>query len=168
MAKLGQVREGLAKLRQGITTRQHVGARCYQTGILGSLGEVQAADGQPEEALDSYTDALALVEETGERYYEAELHRLKGELLLARCDADTAEASFHKAIEVARQQSARSWELRATISLARLWQNQGKADEAHRQLTEIYEWFTEGFDTHDLKEAQALLDELAQGDEGPH
>ena len=168
MAKLGQVQEGLAKLRQGIITRQRWGARCYQTGILASLGEVQAADGQPEEALDSFADALALIEETGERYYEAELHRLKGELLLARRDEGTAEASFHDAIEVARRQSARSWELRATISLVRLWQNQGRADEAHRQLAGIYEWFTEGFDTHDLKEAQALLDELAQGDEGPH
>jgi len=168
MAKLGQVQEGLAKLRQGIITRQRWGARCYQTGILASLGEVQAADGQPEEALDSFADALALIEETGERYYEAELHRLKGELLLARRDEGTAEASFHDAIEVARRQSARSWELRATISLARLWQNQGRADEAHQKLAGIYEWFTEGFDTHDLKEAQALLDELAQGDEGPH
>ena len=167
MAKLGQVQEGMTKLRQGITTRQRWGARCYQTGILGSLGEVQAANGQPEEALDSFADALALVEETGERYYEAELHRLKGELLLARHEEGTAETSLHNAIEVARRQSARSWELRATISLARLWQTQGKTDEAHRRLAEVFEWFTEGFDTRDLREAQALLDKLAQGDEDP-
>jgi predicted ATPase len=167
MAKLGQVPEGLAKLRQGIATRQQQRAWCYQTGILGSLGEVQAAAGQPEDALDSFTEALALVEETGERYYEAELNRLKGELLLTWREEHTAETSFHNAIEVSRRQSARSWELRATINLARLWQKQGKTHEARRKLVEIYDWFTEGFDTLDLREAHALLDELAEGDEGP-
>jgi predicted ATPase len=103
-----------------------------------------------------------VVEETGERYYEAEIHRLKGELLLMQGDEAEAETSFHKAIEVARRQSAKSWELRATVSLCRLWQKQGKVDEARQMLAEIYGWFTEGFDTPDLQEARALLEELSR------
>ena len=127
--------------------------------------------------LPPWPKALAIVEETGERWYEAELYRLKGELLLAqevRSQKSTntdprllmpdaqgeAEACFLKAIEIARRQQAKSLELRATMSLARLWQQQGKKHEAHQLLAEIYGWFTEGFDTKDLQEAKALLEEL--------
>jgi len=100
------------------------------------------------------------VEETDERHWEAELYRLRAELLLMQGDDAEAEASFHKAVEVARRQQAKSWELRATVSLCRLWQKQGKVDEARQMLAEIYNWFTEGFDTPDLQEAKALLEEL--------
>ena len=125
-------------------------------------------------------DALALVKQAGERVWEAELYRLKGQLTLqsglkhnsgnsdtkrpepgSQPEAD-AEACFRKAIEIARQQTAKSWELRATMSLARLLAHQGRRDEARTMLAEIYGWFTEGFDTADLKDAKALLDELSR------
>jgi predicted ATPase len=105
---------------------------------------------------------LALVDQTQERSCEAELYRLQGELLLARsAEHDTeAEAHFHQALDVARHQQAKSWELRAAMSLSRLWQEQGKRAEAHELLVPIYGWFTEGFDTKDLQEAKALLEAL--------
>jgi predicted ATPase len=160
LAELGRVQEGMAQMREGMAARQSIGARCYSSGMLGALAGAQAKAGQPEEGLTTLAEALALVEETDERYCEAELYRLKGESLLAQGDDDGAEASLQKAVEVARRQSAKSWELRATTSLARLWQKQGQTDEARRVLMQIYGWFTEGFDTPDLKEAKALLDEL--------
>jgi predicted ATPase len=108
------------------------------------------------------------VEETGERFWEAEIYRLKGELLLKdkggrRKDESEAEAEacFWQAIEIARRQEGKSLELRATVSLARLWQQQGKKDQARRMLADIYGWFTEGFDTLDLQQARALLHELS-------
>ena len=109
------------------------------------------------------TEALEFVTKTGGRWNEAEVHRVKGELLLARSPSDQAEAeaSFRKALDVARDQSAKSWELRAATSLARLWQQQGGKDEARQLLAPVYDWFTEGFDTRDLKCAKALLEELA-------
>jgi predicted ATPase len=119
--------------------------------------------GQVEEGLAAVTEALTLVDKTGERFYEAELYRLKGELSLqsgVRCSVSEAEACFWKAIAIAQHQQGKSLELRATMSLARLWQQQGKKDEAHQLLAEIYGWFTEGFDTKDLQEAKALLEEL--------
>ncbi|GAH31925.1 unnamed protein product, partial [marine sediment metagenome] len=103
-----------------------------------------------------------LVEETCGRHWEAELYRLRGELLLQLSDDTEAEVSLKKAIGVARRQSAKSWELRATTVLARLWQKQGKVDEAGQMLGEIYGWFSEGFDTPDLREARALLDEFTE------
>jgi predicted ATPase len=105
-------------------------------------------------------EALALVENIGERYYEAELHRLRGELLWMQGDEAAAEASFRQAIDVARKRSARSWELRATMSLSRLMVEQGKREGARQQLADVYNWFTEGFDTPDLVDAKALLEEL--------
>lgn len=117
---------------------------------------------QTEEGLTALNEGLDFMEKTGERVSEAELHRLKGELLLLRgVDEDEIERHYQKAIDVARGQSARSWELRATMSLARLWQKQGKKKEAQKGLAEIYGWFTEGFDTQDLKDAKALLKELS-------
>jgi predicted ATPase len=139
-----------------------MGVRCYLSGRLCSLAEAQAKAGYPEEGLATLTEALALVEQSDERYCEAELYRVKGELLLAQGDEAEAEASLHRAIEVARRQQAKSWELRATVGLCRLWRKQGRIDEARRMLAEIYGWFTEGFDTPDLKEAEALLEELSR------
>jgi predicted ATPase len=102
------------------------------------------------------------VDHTGERYWEAEVYRLKGDLLLRQSvpDAPQAEACFQQALAVACRQQAKSWELRAAMSLSRLWQQQGKRAEARELLAPIYSWFTEGFDTPDLQEAKALLEEL--------
>jgi predicted ATPase len=161
LAMLGQVQEGKAHIREGMAVRRSTGARCYLAGVVGSLAEAQAKAGQPEEGLATLAEALALVEETDERHWEAELNRLRAELLLMQGDEAEAEASLHKAVEVARRQRAKSWELRATTSLCRLWQAQGRMDEARQVLAEIYGWFTEGFDTRDLQEAKALLEELA-------
>ena len=125
--------------------------------------------GRVKEGLQVVAEALAVVEQTGEHGWEAELHRLQGELLLQSAPQkpkSEAEACFHKAIEVARGQSAKSWELRAATNLARLWQQQGKTTEARDLLAPVYEWFTEGFDTADLQEAKALLSELTGSSRG--
>jgi predicted ATPase len=119
--------------------------------------------GEPEAGLTALAEALTLADTTGERWYEPELYRLKGELLLQQ-NADyqaEAEDCFHHALDIARNQQAKSLELRAATSLARLWQQQGKRDEARQLLGDVYNWFTEGFDTADLKDAKALLDALA-------
>jgi hypothetical protein len=130
---------------------------------LAALSEAARAQGQPAEGLDVLADAMAIVERTDERYFEAELHRLQGELLLARSPGDhgPAESAFQKALSVARAQQARSLELRAATSLARLWQAQGKTTAARDLLAPVYQSFSEGFDTPDLKSANALLDELS-------
>jgi predicted ATPase len=118
--------------------------------------------GQFEEALRTIEEAFPIVERSGARWHEAEVLRLKGELLLAQDASNGAQAEqcFRTAIEVARKQKAKSWELRATTSLARLLAKQGKREESRAMLADIYNWFTEGFDTADLKDAKALLDEL--------
>jgi predicted ATPase len=157
----GRVLEGIGQMREGLAVRQSRGIRCHVSGILAALAEALVKTGRPEEGLATLVEALALVEETDERYWEADLRRLKGDLLLRQGAEANAEASLHEAIAVAQRQGARSWELRATTSLARLWQKQGKRREARRMLAEVYDWFTEGFDTRDLKEARALLEELA-------
>jgi predicted ATPase len=107
-------------------------------------------------------EALTVVDKTGERWYEPELHRLKGVLLLQLSSdhQDEAEACFQQSLDIARQQQAKSWELRAATSLARLWQQQGKRQDAYDLLAPVYNWFTEGFDTTDLIDAKALLNEL--------
>lgn len=156
---LGNVPEGLALVREGIESKQIDG--CYLPGALRTMAEAQGKLGQPDEGLSALAEALDLVEKTGERHWEAELYRLKADLQLMLNDEAGAEANFFKAIEVARQQEARSWELRAATSLARLWQKQDKKDEARQLLGEIYGWFSEGFDTPDLKEARMLLEEIA-------
>jgi predicted ATPase len=161
LAVLGQVQEGMAQMREGMAACQSRDVELYLPKTLCSLAEAQAKAGHPEEGLITLAGALALVEETDERHWEAELYRLKGELLLAQGNDAQAEASLEKAIQVAQHQQAKSWELRATVSLARLWQKQGRIDEARQMLAEIYGWFTEGFDTLDLQEARALLEELS-------
>jgi len=166
LTEQGQREEGIAQICQGWAW--HVRRPAHLVILAGAYGKV----GQTEDGLKVVAEALALVDKNGERYYEAELYWLKGELLLAREDStlqaigfrkktEEAEECFLKAIEVARRQQAKSWELRATISLARLWQKQSKKAEARQMLAEIYGWFTEGFDTKDLQEAKVLLDELS-------
>lgn len=161
LARLGQAEEGIAQIREAVKDMLSIDARCYLTGVLGALGEAQAKTGRLEEGLATLAKAFAFVEETDERYWEAELHRLKGELLLAQGIEAEAETSFQRAIEVARRQQAKSWELRATTSLCHLWQRQGKGEQARQLLEGIYGWFTEGFGTPDLVEARALLEELS-------
>jgi predicted ATPase len=129
---------------------------------LGLLAEAYGKRRQQEEGLTVLIEALRAVGETGEHFYEAELQRLKGVLLLQQNSNNQAEAEacFQQAIAIAQNQSAKSWELRAATSFARLWQQQGKRQEAHDLLAPVYGWFTEGFDTADLQDAKALLDEL--------
>jgi predicted ATPase len=135
------------------------------------LAEAYGKTGQVEKGLTALTEALAAVDSTGERWYEAELYRLKGQLRLQsqvpspKSQVEEAEACFLKAIEIARKQQAKSLELRAVMSLSRLWQQQGKKEEARQMLAGVYTWFTEGFDTKDLQEAKVLLAELERANE---
>jgi predicted ATPase len=133
-----------------------------QPGYLCMLAEACSTAGRFEQALGALTEALTLADENENRCCEPETYRLKGELLLKQNDSSTAEAQscFQKAIEIAREQSAKSYELRATTSLARLLATRGRRDEARTMLADVYSWFTEGFDTADLKDAKALLDQL--------
>jgi len=157
-----QVEEGIALISQGLANYRAQGMEVLRSYYQALLAEAYGISGQADKGLELLADALAFAEKTGEGCSEAELHRIRGELLLMRGEAeDLAEESFRKAIDVARRQQAKSWELRAVTSLSRLMQKQGKQDEARRMLSEIYHWFTEGFDTADLKDAKALLDSLA-------
>ena len=159
LAMQGQGAEGLTQLRQGLDAYRATGAEFQRPHFLSMLAEVHRSLGQPEAGLTALSEALTLVETTGERYYEAELHRLKGELLLQQAapEVSHAEACFQQALDIARCQQAKSLELRAAMSLGRLWQQQGKRQEAQVLLAGVYNWFTEGFDTADLQEAKALL-----------
>ena len=130
--------------------------------FLSYLAHAYAELGNFEDALHSIGDAITTVETTKERWCEAEVHRTAGAIMLLAPDPDAAkaEAYFERALMVARKQQAKSWELRAAMSMAQLWRDQGKQDEARDLLTPVYGWFTEGFDTRDLKEAKALIEEL--------
>ncbi len=180
-----QGEEGIAQIRQGLAGRD-----MKRPAYFVILAAAYEKAGPAEEGLRVVAEALAMADKTGERYYDPELYRLKGQLRLqsktslgqvsdksrasqnqaedtstrhptpsTQAEAE-AEACFLKAIEIARQQQAKSWELRAVMSLSRLWQRQGKTKQTHKMLAEIYGWFTEGFDTKDLQEAKALLEEL--------
>jgi predicted ATPase len=177
----GQWAEGGVQVRQGLNAQE---GEVMKTVSLAWLATGYGGVGQAEEGLAAVAEALAKVEKNDERWYEAELYRIKGLLLTQEIKSQNskgksqnseipntqysstqaeaeAEACFLKAIDIARQQHAKSLELRATVSLARLWQQQGQRTEAHQRLSEIYNWFTEGFDTKDLQEAKALLEELS-------
>jgi TOMM system kinase/cyclase fusion protein len=158
----GQGEEGIAQLHQGLAAYRAAGAELGRPHRLALLAEAYGEVGQKEAGLTVLAEALAVVDKTGELFWEAELYRLKGELLLRQANPTAeVEACFRQALDIARQQQAKSLELRAAISLSRLWQQQGKRAEAHDLLAPIYGWFTEGFDTPDLQEAKALLDTLA-------
>jgi predicted ATPase len=163
LVQRGQVEEGIEQLRQGLHAQRAVGAENLLPQVLAWLAEAHRRAEDAEAGLRVLAEALALVTATGGRVYEAEIYRLKGELLLQQAlpDAAQAEVCFQQALDVARHQQARSWELRAAMSLSRLWQRQGKRREARALLAPIYGWFTEGFDTVDLQEAKVLLEELA-------
>jgi predicted ATPase len=163
LAQQGQAKEGIEQLTQGLTAWRATGAEVARPYFLALLAEAHGSIGEPEAGLTMLTEALALVDTTGERWYESEIHRLKGALLLQQSLDNQAEAEncFQQAIAIAQNQQAKSLELRTATSLARLWQQQGKRQEAHDLLAPVYGWFTEGFDTADLQEAKALLEALA-------
>ena len=159
---IGQAEEGLALLRQAREELRAIGAVVGMPGLFTWIAKAHAMLGQQAEARDCLAEAARIVEATEERIGEAEfLHRVPGDLLNAAGDQAGAERHYRHAIAVAERQSARLFQLRASTSLARLWRDQGKRAEARDLLGPIYNWFTEGFDAPDLKDAKALLDELA-------
>jgi predicted ATPase len=166
LAKAGQRGEGIKQMRAALAAYKAIGSEISRPHFLALLAEALAEDGQLEEGLNILAEAMAAAENSGDRYYEAELCRLRGELSL-RLDADKqsaesrAKENYLRAIEIARQQNARAFELRTALSLCRLWKQQGRRAEAHSMLSEIYDWFTEGFDTSEIKEARALIEELS-------
>jgi tetratricopeptide (TPR) repeat protein len=155
--------EALADLQAGLALGAAPGGnRGGAPGVVALLASAQLAAGRHAEAGATVDAALALSAATGQHFYDAELHRLRGAIILARGDAPTeAEAAFRRSLEIAREQEARSPELRTATSLARLWRDQGKRAEARELLAPVYGWFSEGFDARDLKDAKALLEELA-------
>jgi class 3 adenylate cyclase/predicted ATPase len=165
LAEQGEIEDGIAQMQQGLTAWRTMGAELLLPNFLSLLAEAYGKVGRVDEGLVLLTEGLGLIDKNGERWWEAELYRLKGELLiLAEAKAeDEIEACFLKAIEVARRQEAKLLELRATVGLSRLWHSQGsqgKKEEARQMLAAIYGWFSEGFDTADLKEAKAQLGEF--------
>ena len=152
---------GVAHIQQGLATLQQTGLKLYRPYFLALLAEACGQAGQPQAGLQALAEALTLVAATEERWWEAELYRLQGALLLQRLrpDVSQAEACFQQALDVAHRQQAKALELRAALSLARLWQGQGKQAAARQLLQESSSWFTEGFDTADLQEAKTLLEE---------
>jgi len=161
----GQAQEGIEQITQGLGAYRATGARTTQPYLLALLAEAYGTTGEPETGLTVVTEALTHADKNGERWYEPELYRLKGKLLLQQSSDNQAEAEFcfHHALDLARTQQAKSFELRVATNLAQLWQQQGKRQEAHDLLAPVYHWFTEGFDTADLKDAKALLHELEDG-----
>ncbi len=161
LAELGHVEEGIREIRAGLDMQRSVGARVAVTQFLAILAETLWRAGRTEAAEQAVQDGLAHSDEFDERYYDAELWRLKGELARLKAEPAEAESCFRNAVEIARRQAAKSLELRASTSLARLCQERGDPSEGRRFLAESYAWFTEGFDTADLREAAALLQQLS-------
>jgi predicted ATPase len=159
----GQDEEGMAQARQGITAWRATGASLYVPYFCTLLADVSAHLGRTAAGLQALAEAHTLMEQYEERWWEAEIARLQGVLLQQQPGTPQAEAEtwLQRALNVARRQQAKSLELRAAMSLGRLWQCQGKRAEARALLAEVYDWFTEGFDTADLQEAKTLLAELA-------
>jgi predicted ATPase len=164
LAMQGQEEEGMAQVRQGIAAVRATRAALFVPYFCTMRAEVAHALGHPEEGLQALAEAHTLLEQQEERWWEAEVCRLRGVLLLRQQETPKAEAEawLQRALDVARQQQAKSLELRAAMSLGRLWQQQGKRQEAHDLLAPVYHWFTEGFDTADLQEAKALLEEFTE------
>jgi predicted ATPase len=157
---IGRTADGVSLLQQGIKLRRARGAALLLPFYLAMLAEVFGIAGHPEEGINSLAEAAKITETTQERWAEAEIYRLRGGLFLSINQHGAAEASYRKALTVARWQSAKFWELRAALDLARLWRDQGKREQAHDLLAPVYGWFTEGFDTPVLQHAKTLLDQL--------
>ena len=163
LALTGKASVAVQKIASGVTAQRSTGATLLIPSFLTSLARACADLGRFDDARRYFDEATMAVEATKERLLEAEIRRIAGEvaLLSPQPDAAKAEAYFQRALAVSRQQQTRSCELRAAMSLARLWRDQGKPQQARELLAPVYGWFTEGFDTRDLKEAKALLDTLA-------
>jgi predicted ATPase len=161
-ALTGNALHAVQKISAGISALRATGTTSIIPSHLSYLAKAHTELGQIDDAWRCIRDAIAAIETTKERWYEAEVNRIAGEIamLSGELDAPKAEAHFEHSLAVARQQQAKSWELRAAMSLARLWRDQGKEEEARKLLAPVYGWFTEGFDTRDLKEAKTLLEEL--------
>jgi predicted ATPase len=159
--KNGDVAEGISLLRSGLTAYRATGAEAWTPHFFALLAGACEIEGQADEAVTLLDDALQIVERTKQRWLAAELNRLKGKLLLRQGHSETAEQLYRKALSIAQEQRAKLWELRAAASLARLRCDQHRRKEAQDLLAPVYGWFTEGFDTQDLKSAKALLDELS-------
>jgi predicted ATPase len=165
LARQGQGEAGMAQVHQGIIAWRATGAALWLPYLCTVQADVSAHLGRPEDGLQALDEAHTLMEQHEERWWEADVCRLRGVLLLRQPGTPPAEAEacFQQALDVARRQEAKALELRAAMSLSRLWQQQGKRTEARALLAPIYGWFTEGFDTADLQEAKALLHELEDG-----
>jgi predicted ATPase len=163
LAFTGRASDTVQTITSALILWRSTGSTYWVPLLLSYLARAYAELGQFEEAWRSICEATKTVETTKERLFEAEIYRVAGEIALKSPNQDTTktEAYFERALSAARQQQAKSWELRAAMSMARLWRDQGKRQEARELLAPVYGWFTEGFDTRDLKEAKALLDELA-------
>jgi predicted ATPase len=162
-ALTGKASTAVQMITSGMTAWRSTGATLFIPWYLSNLSRAYAELGQFDDAWRCISEAMTAVETTKESWCEAEIKRIAGEIALKSPEPDAAKAEtyFERALTVARQQQAKSWELRAAMSIARLWRDQGKRDEARELLAPVYGWFTEGFDTLDLKEAKALLNELA-------
>jgi predicted ATPase len=163
LALAGKTAEAANQLTSSITAWRSTGATLFTPTQLSVLADVHASLGHFDESRRSIDEAIAATETSKEIWFEAEVYRTAGEIALKSLqpDAAKAEAYFERALSVAREQKAKSWELRASMSLARFWRDQGKVSEARELLAPVYGWFTEGFDTRDLREAKALLGTLA-------
>jgi len=161
LTALGQVQDGLALLARGLSVLRGAGAVVHTPRALCFLAEAHAKVGRLQEGQQCLVEAAQLIEATQERSSEAELHRLRGDMMNARGDQAAAEQHYHRALAVAERQSAKTFGLRAATSLARLWRDQGKRTKAHDLLVLRYGLFTEGFDTPVLRDARALLDQPA-------
>jgi predicted ATPase len=159
--KNGDANGGMSLLRSGLDTYRATGADQWMPEYLSLLAGACEINGQVEEALALLEEALQIVDGRGERWFAADLNRQKGQVLLGQGHTEHAEGLYRTALSIAREQKAKLWELRAAVSLARLRRDQGRDAEARDLLASVYAWFTEGFDTPDLKEAKALLEELA-------
>jgi predicted ATPase len=159
----GLASDAIQMISSGLTARRSMGSIWFDPMWLSALASAQAELGQFDDAWRCTGEAMTAIQTTGERWFEAEVNRIAGEIALKSPKPDTAkaEAYFEHALAVSRKQEAKSWELRAAMSMARLWRDRGKRDEARDLLAPVYGWFTEGFDTLDLKQAKALLGELA-------
>jgi predicted ATPase len=161
VAEAGAIEAGTAELEDGITVLHATSTYLATPHYFALLAELQMEAGNVERSQNWLAQAMTVMENSGERWCEAELYRLKGELLLRQGEEAEGEAALRRALEVAHAQKARSFELRASIRLAEWWHKQGKSTEARQLLSPIYRWFTEGFDTADLKAARALLNLLS-------
>jgi predicted ATPase len=162
LAIQGQGEVGIDQMQQGLASSSDAGTGLGRAPVMTQLAEVYGIAGRTEVGLHALEQARVAMEITGEHWWAAETYRLQGVLLLQQSSDNAAEpeSCFHQALEVARRQQAKSWELRAATSLARLWQSQDKRQDAYDLLAPVYEWFTEGFDTADLQEAKVLLEAL--------